>query len=128
MPRPPSTQPTEVELQILRALWENGPSTVRAIHEHLVDQRDTTYATTVKMLVVMLDKGLVSRDDSVRPQIYKAAASQSRTQKQMLNNLIKKVYDGSTSSLVLQALSSTKASKEDVAKIRQLLEQLEEDA
>lgn len=128
MPRPPSSQPTEVELQILRVLWDIGPSTVRAIHDELAKSRDTGYATTVKMLVVMFEKGLVTRDDSIRPQIYRAVATQKRTQKKMLNEFIQRVYDGSAASVVLQALSTKKASKEDMSKIRELLDELEEDA
>jgi predicted transcriptional regulator len=128
MARPPASQPTDVELQILQVLWEHGPSTVRFIHNGLAKTRDTAYATTVKMLVIMFDKGLVTRDDSVRPQIYRAAMTRARTQKQMLSDFIHKVYDGSAASVVLQALSSKKASKEDMAKIRELLDELEEDA
>ncbi len=127
MPRPPASQPTDVELQILQVLWEHGPSTVRFIHDRLSEKRETAYATTVKMLVIMFEKGLVHRDDSVRPQIYRAATTRKRTQTQMLNEFIQKVYDGSAASIVLQALSAKKASKEDVAKIRELLDELEED-
>lgn len=128
MPRSSSSQPTDVELQILQVLWDHGPSTVRFIHNCLSKTRDTAYATTVKMLVIMFEKGLVTRDDSVRPQIYRAVMTRARTQKQMLNDLIQKVFDGSTGSVVLQALSSKKASKEDMARIRELLDELEEDA
>lgn len=124
MPRPTSSQPTEVELQLLRILWELGPSTVRDIHNRMTESKATGYSTTVKMLSVMLDKGLVKRDDSVRPQIYRAASSQQRTQKRMLDEMIQKVYDGSAKSLVLQALSSTKASKQDLEEIRNLLDEL----
>jgi predicted transcriptional regulator len=124
MPRPASSQPTEVELQILRILWELGPSTVRDIHNRMTLSKDTGYSTTVKMLSVMLEKGLAKRDDSVRPQVYRAASTQARTQKKMLNEMIQKVYDGSAKSLVLQALSSTKASKQDLDEIRKLLDEL----
>lgn len=128
MPRPVASQPTDVELRILQVLWEHGPSTVRFVHDCLAETRATAYATTVKMLVIMLEKGLVTRDDSVRPQIYSAAVTRKRTQKHMLNDLIQRVYEGSAASVVLQALSSKKASKEDVAKIRELLDEIEEDA
>jgi BlaI family transcriptional regulator, penicillinase repressor len=128
MTRPAASKPTDVELQILQVLWEHGPSTVRFIHNCLSETREATYATTVKMLVVMFDKGLVTRDDSVRPQIYRATATRNRTQMQMLNEFIQKVYDGSAASVALQALSSKKASKEDMAKIRELLDELEENA
>lgn len=125
MPRPPSSQPTEVELQILRILWGQGASTARQIHNRLAETRDTNYSTTVKMLSVMLDKGLVRRDETVRPQTFSPAATQQRTQQKMLKDLIHKVYGGSTGSLVLQALASKKASPEELAEIRELLNDLE---
>ena len=125
MPRPPSSQPTEVELQILRILWERGPSTARQIHNRLAEDRETNYSTTVKMLSVMLDKRLVKRDETVRPQVFRPATSQERTQKRMLKDLIQRVYDGSAGSLVLQALASQKASPEELAEIRRLLSELE---
>jgi BlaI family penicillinase repressor len=125
MPRPTSSQPTEVELLILSILWEQGPSTARQIHNRLAEERDTNYSTSVKMLSVMLDKQLVKRDESVRPQIFRPAASQERTQKRMLKDLIQRAYDGSAGSLVLQALASQKASPEELAEIRSLLSEME---
>lgn len=124
MPRPASSQPTDVELQILRTLWELGPSTVREIHNRITQVKDIVYATTVKMLLVMLEKGLVKRDDSVRPQVYRAASTQKYTQQRMLNDLIQKAYDGSAKSLLVQALSSAKTSKEDLEEIRKLLDEV----
>ncbi len=124
MPRPTSSQPTEVELQILKVLWDQGPSTVREIHNRLCEAKETQYATTVKMLLVMLEKGLVTRDESVRPQVYRALATQKKTQRRMLDEMIQKVYDGSAKSLVLQVLSSTKTSADDLDEIRELLEEL----
>ena len=126
MPRPTSSQPTEVELQILCVLWEQGPSTARQIHNRLAEVRDTNYSTTVKMLSVMLEKNLVRRDDTARPQVFRPAATQRRTQQRMLKDLIHKVYDGSAGSLVLQALASQKASPEELAEIRRVLDELEE--
>ncbi len=126
MARPAPDQPTEVELQILHKLWDDGPSTVRQIHESVGEARQTNYATTVKMLVVMLEKGLVNRDDSVRPQIYRSVITRAGAQKKMLKSLIHKAYEGSAKSLVIHALSSQKASKEDLAEIRELIKQLEE--
>jgi BlaI family penicillinase repressor len=125
MPRPPSTQPTEVELQILRVLWERGPSTVRQIHNALAQDKDTNYSTTVKMLSVMLDKGLVKRDETARPLVYRAVKSQQTTQRSMLRDLVQRAYGGSTGSLVLQALSSQRATPEELAEIRRLLDELE---
>lgn len=121
MPR----KPTDAELAILRVLWELGPSTVRQIHNRLTQSKDIGYATTVKMLVIMFEKGLVKRDDSVRPQIYRAAISQKRAQQSMLNDLLHKVYDGSAKSLVQQLLSSRKSSPDELREIRELLDELE---
>lgn len=123
MPRHASSQPTDVELQILNALWNLGPSTVRQVHDRLGQTRDVVYATTKKMLLVMLEKGLVKRDESARPIVYRAASSQKLTQRRMLNDLIQKIFDGSTKSLLVQALSSGKASKEDLDEIRKLLDE-----
>ncbi len=125
MPRPASSQPTEVELWILRILWEQGRCTARQVHNRLTEVRDTNYSTTVKMLSVMLDKGLVRRDETVRPQVFRPAATRQRTQQRMLKDLIHKAYDGSAGSLVLQALASQKASPQELAEIRQLLNELE---
>ncbi len=125
MPRQPSSQPTDVELQILRILWERGPSTARQIHNEIAEFRETNYSTTVKMLSVMLDKQLVNRDETVRPQLFRSAATQGRTQQRMLKDLVQKAYDGSVGSLVLQALSSQKSSPEELAEIRRLLNELE---
>lgn len=118
-------QPTEVELQILGILWEHGTATAREIHNQILKSRETNYSTTVKMLSVMLEKTLVKRDDSVRPQIFSAAITQKRTQNKLLKDLAQKAYDGSMGSLVLQALSSKKATKEELAEIRKLLDRLE---
>jgi BlaI family transcriptional regulator, penicillinase repressor len=125
MARPPASQPTEVELQILAILWELGPSPVREIHKRLEAAKGTNYSTTVKMLGVMLDKGLLKRDETVRPHVYRAAEPRQRTQKRMLAALIDRVYDGSAMSLVLQALSSRAASKSDLEEIRRLIDRLE---
>lgn len=125
MPRPVSSQPTEVELQILRILWEEGPSTARAVHNRLSEHRDTNYSTTVKMLAIMLEKGFVQRDESLRPQVYRTAATRQHTQRRMLTDLIQRVYDGSAGALVLQALSAKRASPEELAEIRRLLDKLE---
>lgn len=127
MPRPPASQPTDVELQILRILWELGPSPVRPIHERMSAEKGTNYSTTVKMLAVMLDKGLVKRNEEATPHVYRAAMSQARAQKRMLDDLIAKVYDGSAGSLVLQALSSKRATPDEIAEIERLIEQMKGD-
>jgi BlaI family transcriptional regulator, penicillinase repressor len=125
MPRPASTQPTEVEMQILRILWELGPSPVREIHKRLEAAKGTNYSTTVKMLAVMLQKGLVKRDEDAQPHIYRPALTRAKTGKRILEDLIEKVYDGSAMSLVLQALSSSKATKEELDQVRRVLDQME---
>ena len=125
MPRPTSSQPTDVELQILRILWELGPSPVREIHSRLKADKGTNYSTTVKMLSVMLTKGLVKRDEKAQPHIYRPALTRERTGKQMLRELADKVYDGSAMSLVLQALSASKPTTEELNEVRRLLDQME---
>ncbi|MFO0980658.1 MAG: BlaI/MecI/CopY family transcriptional regulator [Planctomycetota bacterium] len=124
MARPPSQEPTDVELKILRILWRDGPSPVRAVHERLQHNKTTNYSTTVKMLSVMLRKALITRDDQARPQVYRAVVSQKATQRHMLSRLIENVYEGSAKSLVLHALASRRADAADRAEIRRLLDEL----
>ena len=119
-------QLTEVELQILRILWELGPSPVRDIHARLNAAKGTNYSTTVKMLSVMLQKELVSRTENERPHSYRARVSRKVAGKRMVRNLIDKVYEGSATSLILHALSAEKPSREEIAEVRRLLDELEE--
>ena len=119
-------EPTDVELQILGVLWQQPCATARTIHNAVHAEQDKNYSTTVKMLSVMLDKGLVRRDDSVRPQTFTAAVTRRKTQKSLVSKLVEKAFDGSASSLVMQALSSGKAPKEDLQEIRELIEKLEQ--
>ena len=120
------SQPTEVELQILRILWDLGPSPVREIHARLNADKGTNYSTTVKMLSVMLEKGLVKRDENTSPHIYRPVLSREKAGKRMLSDLIEKVYDGAAMSLVLQALAATTATQDERDKARRLLDQMEE--
>ena len=126
MPWESSSQPTDAELQLLRVLWENGPSPVRVIHESVSRTKETNYSTTVKMLSVMLDKGLVKRDENVRPHIYRTVKKQETTQKGMLRDLVDRVYGGTPGRMVIQALSSKKASQEELDEIRRLLDELQD--
>ena len=121
-----SSQPTAVELEILRILWELGPSPVRDIHARLADAKGTNYSTTVKMLSVMLTKGLVKRDEQATPHVYRAAITRDRAGRKLLSELIEKVYDGSAMSLVLQALAGGKATKEEIEEARKLLDEMED--
>jgi len=125
MPRPASAQPTEVEMQMLRILWELGPSPVREIHRRLNAAKGTNYSTTVKMLAVMLQKGLVKRDEKAQPHVYRPVLTRAKTGKRLLDDLIEKVYEGSAMSLVLQALSSGKGTKEELDEVRRMLDQME---
>lgn len=127
MSKPLAGQPTQVELEILQILWELGPCPVREIHARLTEAKGTNYSTTVKMLAVMLAKGLVRRDEDVRPHIYRAVLTRARARKSMLKDLIEKAYEGSAMSLVLQALSTGKrATQEEIDAARKLLDELEE--
>lgn len=125
MARPASTQPTDVELQILRILWRDGPSIARHVHDSLLATKKTAYSTSVKMLSVMLEKGLLKRDDDVRPQVYRPAVPQHKTQKHILKDVIEKVYDGSVQSLMMHVLSTKKATPKELDEIRQLIDQME---
>ncbi|MCA9193592.1 MAG: BlaI/MecI/CopY family transcriptional regulator [Planctomycetales bacterium] len=125
MARYPSSQPTDVELQMLNVLWQNGPSTARQIHDLIQNYKQTTYSTTVKMLSVMLDKGWVKRNEHLSPQVYAAAVSRELAGKRFVRDLIEKVYAGASMSLVLHALETTQASPDELAKVRRLLDEME---
>lgn len=125
MGRQGASQLTEVELQILRILWELGPSPVREIHARLNAAKGTNYSTTVKMLSVMLEKGLVKRDENASPHIWRAAMSRDSAGKRMVKELVENVYDGAAMSLVLHALKSAKASSQELDEVRRLLDEME---
>jgi predicted transcriptional regulator len=116
-------RPTEAELEILRALWERGPSTVRQVHEAIAAARDTGYTTTLKLMQIMADKGLVTRDESARTHIYAPRVSQESTQRQLVTDLVTRAFGGSAAELVLRALSSHTASDEELAEIRKLIDE-----
>jgi predicted transcriptional regulator len=118
-------QPTKAELAILRVLWAEGPLPVRAVQTILDQSRPTGYTTVLKTMQIMADKGLVERDDSVRPQIYRARQSEDRTQKQLLTDLIQRAYGGSVKALVLHAIGTRKPSAEDLEAIEKLLDRFE---
>ena len=118
-------RPTKVELSILRVLWEKGPGTVREIQARLSVTKETGYTTALKMLQIMTEKGLVERDESVRPQIYRAKFSQEKTQKQLLQDLVQRAFGGSVKALVMQAISTKRSSPEDLEAIEKLLDRFE---
>lgn len=117
-------RPTPAELDILNVLWTQGPSTVRDVHERVSGGRDG-YTNTLKLLQIMHEKGLVERDESQRAHVYTAAISKSDTQREMLGDLVRRVFDGSREQLVMQALGSGRTSAEELARIRALLDELE---
>ena len=119
-------RPTDAELAILRVLWAQGPSTVRQVHDALVEARDTGYTTTLKLMQIMAEKGLVTRDESQRTHVYTARASQGSTQRQLVSDLVDRAFGGSAAALVLQALSAHPASPDELQEIQRLIEQYRE--
>lgn len=119
------SKPTESELDILKILWENGDCTVRQVHEILASNKEIGYTTTLKLMQIMHGKGLVERDESSKTHIYKALVSRDKAEKQVLNKIIKDVFDGSAARLVMQALGNHQASDAELEKIKQLLNELE---
>jgi predicted transcriptional regulator len=119
-------KPTESELEILQVLWTKGMATVREVHEELAKTKDVGYTTTLKLMQIMHEKGLVKRDDSIRTHIYQAAVNKERTQKHLLTKMIDSLFGGSPTQLVIQALGSGehKASREELDKIQALLDNL----
>lgn len=123
MPMPP--RPTDAELAILRVLWMRGPSTVRHVLDALHEERQTGYTTVLKMLQIMTDKRLVSRDESDRTHIYQARYSETDTQRQLVDDLLDRAFGGSATQLVMRALSNKKTSREELAQLRRLLDEHE---
>ena len=118
-------RPTDGELAILTVLWQRGPSTVREVHEVLARRQSTGYTTTLKLLQIMTEKGLVRRDESNRSHVYEARSSEERTQKQLVHDLLDRAFGGSVEKLVMQALEAKRASTEELAQIRRWLDQRE---
>ena len=128
MAKPELPRPTDAELAILRVLWDRGPSTVREVTDALQAERGTGYTTALKLLQIMTDKGLVLRDDSQRTHVYQACAPAAQTQRQLVGDLLERAFGGSSQQLVLQALSSKRASRAELDEIRKLLDELEKKA
>ena len=122
MPRPASSTPTEGELDILQLLWQRGPSTVRQLYNALKDKRGTGYSTTLKMVQVMTEKGLLLKDESVRPQVFCPSESQAETQLALVDNLILRGFGGSAMELVLRAATAKRITPEELTRIKRLIE------
>jgi predicted transcriptional regulator len=115
-------RPTDSELAILRVLWRLGPCTVRQVHDEL---DAAGYTTTLKLLQIMADKGLVTRDEAQRAHVYTARVPREETQSQLIGDLLDRAFEGSASRLVMRALSARPASTEELAEIRKLLDTME---
>lgn len=122
MSKPVTPRPTDTELAILRVLWERGPSTVRQVHETLVRERPTAYTTALKMLQIMTEKGLVSRDESDRTHVYQARLTEEQTQRQLVGDLLDRAFGGSASKLVMRAIDEARATPDELKEIRRLLD------
>ena len=118
-------KPTDSELEILQVLWQNGASTVKAVNDKLNEKRSIGYTTTLKLLQIMYEKGLVERDENERSHVYSSAIKQNEIQKVLLDKLLESAFSGSAASLVMQALGNSKTSKEELKKIREYLNKIE---
>jgi BlaI family transcriptional regulator, penicillinase repressor len=119
-------KPTESELEILQVLWKMGQCTVRDVHEELAKNKDSGYTTTLKLMQIMHEKGLVERDTTAKTHLYKAIATREEAQKTALDKIISTVFKGSTSDLVIQALGNHRASKDEIDAIKDFLEKFGE--
>ena len=116
-------KPTESELEILQVIWKKGQCTVRDVHEELTKSKDAGYTTTLKLMQIMHDKGLVERDTTAKTHLYKALITREEAQKTALDKIISTVFKGSTSDLVIQALGNHRASKDEIDAIKNYLQQ-----
>jgi predicted transcriptional regulator len=117
-------KPTESELEILQVLWNKEKATVREVHEALAQSKDVGYTTTLKLMQIMYEKGLVKRDDSSKTHIYEALVSREKTQKQLVGKMVNTLFQGSPTQLVMQALGNHKATRSELEEIQQLLDNL----
>lgn len=117
-------KPTEGELEILGVLWNTGAASVRTVHEEICKSKDAGYTTTLKLMQIMFEKGLVTRDSSSKTHIYLAAVSREKTQKQFVNKIINSLFAGSSADLVMQALGGHQASPDELEKIQSLINEL----
>ena len=122
MPRRRPDRPTHAELALLRVLWQRGPSTVREVHESLGRGERTGYTTTLKLLQIMVEKGLARRTEEGRLHRYRSAVAEAETQRRMVADLVERAFGGSTAGLVMQALASKPASPEELERIRQMID------
>lgn len=120
-------RPTDGELEILTILWERGPCTVRDVHEELSRSRPTRYTTALKLMQIMTEKGLLCRDETQRAHIYKPSIARQKTLRQLTRDLLDRAFAGSSERLVMHALRAKKVSAKELAKIRDMLDELGRD-
>ena len=118
-------KPTEGELEILQVIWKNGQCTVRDVHEELAKNKDAGYTTTLKLMQIMNDKGMLVRDTTAKTHLYKALITREQAQNTALDKILDTVFKGSTADLVIQALGQHRASKEEIDEIKKYLQQFE---
>ena len=125
MARSKTPRPTDRELTILRILWDNGPCTVRQVNEAMNADGSTGYTTTLKLMQIMTDKGLLRRDDSQFKHVFKPALTEAKAQKQLVGDMLERAFCGSAEKLVMRALSAKKISATELASIRKMLDEFE---
>jgi BlaI family transcriptional regulator, penicillinase repressor len=121
-------KPTSTELEILRVLWERGPSTVREVHDVLSQSKPTGYTTVLKLLQIMATKGMVTRNEEARAHVYEARQPAESTKRQLVGDLVQRAFAGSASQLMMHALAGNKASREEIDEIRRMLDEYERGA
>jgi len=120
-------RPTESELEILSILWTRGSATVKEVHDEIKKTKETGYTTTLKLLQIMFEKGLVKREKSGKTHTYMAGYSAEKTQSQLLDKLMNTAFGGSAMKLVMQALGNKKATKEEIKELKEYLDQIEKE-
>jgi predicted transcriptional regulator len=118
-------EPTKAEMEILHVLWANGPATVRFVNGKLNEQREVNYTSTLKVMQIMADKGILRRDETEMKHVYHPVEDEQKTQQHMLDKFVDTVYQGATGKLLMQVLGNKKTSKEDLDSIREILNRLE---
>jgi BlaI family transcriptional regulator, penicillinase repressor len=121
----PLQKPTASELEILRVLWARGPSTVREVHEALSEKKDLGYTTVLKLLQIMTAKGTVRRDEGRRAHVYEACQPATETKRQLVGDVLQRVFEGSASELMIHALEGRRTSKKELEELRRLLDEYE---
>ena len=125
MTKQPLQKPTASELEILRVLWERGPSTVRDVLEALREKKDLGYTTVLKLLQIMTAKGTVRRNEEQRAHVYEACQPATETKRQLVGDVLQRVFEGSASELMIHALEGRRTSKEELGELRRLLDEYE---